>query len=107
MTTELQDKAWFALPEEFNEEVKKYYGTLHEQYKDYDGLHLENAKSKVQERIVTLEYLFNKHNLTPDTEYTNAHPCKESESKRMCLRHETKVCNLCHKCDIEILNPRY
>lgn len=68
MTKELQDLAWSLLPKEFKEEVKKYYCTLQEQYKDYDGLHFQNAKAKVQERIVTVEYFFGKHNLTSDTE---------------------------------------
>lgn len=27
--------------------------------------------------------------------------------KRMCLRDKQKICNLCHKCDIDISNPRY
>ena len=68
MNKELQDIAWSVLPKEFKEEVKKYYKTLHEQYIDYAGLHLENAKAKVQERIVTLEYFFGIHNLTSDAE---------------------------------------
>ena len=68
MNKYLQDLAWSVLPKEFKEEVKKYYRTLHEQYKDYDGLHLENAKAKVQERIVTLEYSFGIDNLTSDAE---------------------------------------
>lgn len=66
MNKELQDLAWAALPKEFREEVKKYYRTLHEQYKEYDGLHFETAIAKVQERIVTLEYFFGGHNLTSD-----------------------------------------
>lgn len=68
MNKELQDLAWAALPKEFREEVKKYYRTLHEQYKEYDGLHFETAIAKVQERIVTLEYFFGGHNLTSDAE---------------------------------------
>lgn len=68
MNEKLQDLAWSVLPKEFKEEVKKYYRTLHEQYKDYDGLHFETAKAKVQERIVALQYFFGPHNLTSDAE---------------------------------------
>lgn len=68
MTKELQDLAWSVLPKEFKEEVKKYYHTLHEQYLDYAGLHFDNAKAKVKERIVTLEHFFGVHNLTSDAE---------------------------------------
>lgn len=68
MNEKLQDLAWSVLPKEFKEEVKKYYRTLHEQYKDYDGLHFETAKAKVQERIVALQYSFGPHNLTSDAE---------------------------------------
>lgn len=64
----LQDLVWAVLPKEFKEEVKKYYRTLHEQYKEYDGLHFETAIAKVQERIVTIEYFFGGHNLTSDAE---------------------------------------
>ena len=28
------------------------------------------------------------------------------EAKRMCLRDKSKVCDLCHECDIDISNPR-
>lgn len=27
--------------------------------------------------------------------------------KNMCLKDKTKVCNLCHKCDVSVLNPNY
>ena len=27
--------------------------------------------------------------------------------KVMCLRDKTKVCNLCHECDVDVLNPYY
>lgn len=30
---------------------------------------------------------------------------EKSEKKRVCLRDRTKVCNLCHECDIDISNP--
>lgn len=68
MDKTLQDLAWSVLPKEFKEEVKKYYQTLQDQYKDFDRLHLENAKAKVQERIVILKYFFGYHNLTSDAE---------------------------------------
>lgn len=68
MDKKLQDLVWPLLPKEFKKEVKKYYHTLHEQYIDYAGFHLENAKAKVQERITTLEYFFGIHNLTSDLE---------------------------------------
>ena len=69
MNKELQDHVWkHCLPKEFKEEVKKYYRTLHEQYKDYDGLNFVNAKAKVKERVVTLQYFFGEHNLTSDAE---------------------------------------
>lgn len=56
------------MPREFREAAKKYYHTLHEQYKDYEGLHFQNAKAKVQERMVTLNYFFGLHNLSSDAE---------------------------------------
>lgn len=68
MDKTLQDHVWPILPKEFKEEVKKYYQTLHEQHKEYDRLHFDNARAKVQERIVTLEYFFGIHNLTSDAE---------------------------------------
>lgn len=30
-----------------------------------------------------------------------------TESKMMCLRDKTKICNLCHDCDVYVLNPYY
>ena len=27
--------------------------------------------------------------------------------KTMCLRDKSKVCNLCHECDVSVLNPSY
>ena len=29
------------------------------------------------------------------------------EKKSMCHKDKTKVCNLCHKCDVDVLNPNY
>lgn len=29
----------------------------------------------------------------------------KKESKTMCLRDKTKVCDLCHECDVYMLNP--
>lgn len=31
----------------------------------------------------------------------------KAKSKTMCLRDKTKVCNLCHECDVDVLNPSY
>lgn len=28
-------------------------------------------------------------------------------TKSMCLRNKSKVCNLCHECDVSVLNPSY
>lgn len=29
------------------------------------------------------------------------------KSKSMCVKDKTKQCNLCHECDIDVLNPNY
>lgn len=29
------------------------------------------------------------------------------KEKSMCLKHKDKVCNLCHECDVDVLNPSY
>lgn len=29
------------------------------------------------------------------------------KTKSICLKDKTKVCNLCHECDIDVLNPNY
>lgn len=68
MDKTLQDLAWSILPKEFKGEVKKYYQTLREQHKEYDKLHFDNARAKVQERIVTLEYFFGERNINSDAE---------------------------------------
>ena len=31
----------------------------------------------------------------------------KEKSKAMCLKNKTKVCNLCHECDVDVLNPSY
>lgn len=31
----------------------------------------------------------------------------KTESKATCLRDKEKICNQCHECDIEVLNPNY
>lgn len=31
----------------------------------------------------------------------------KANSKAMCLRDKTKKCNLCHECDVYVLNPSY
>lgn len=32
---------------------------------------------------------------------------KKEYHKNMCLRDKTKVCNLCHECDVNVMNPSY
>ena len=32
---------------------------------------------------------------------------KIRNSRAMCLRDKTKTCNLCHECDVNVLNPNY
>lgn len=27
--------------------------------------------------------------------------------KNVCFKDKTKVCNLCHECDVDVLNPNY
>lgn len=29
----------------------------------------------------------------------------KGRNRRMCLRDRSKVCNLCHDCDVDVLNP--
>lgn len=31
----------------------------------------------------------------------------KSKPKHMCLRDKSKVCNQCHECDVDVLNPSY
>ena len=45
-------------------------------------------------------------NLSPVTPYSR-NKVREKKSKRMCLRDRSKVCDLCHECDIDISQPRY
>lgn len=68
MTKEQQDLTWKCLPKEVRKEIKEYYQILCNQKEEYINLHFENACSKVQERMVTLEYLFDKDNITSNTE---------------------------------------
>lgn len=84
MNKELIDRAWACLPAEFCREVKKYYRILHEQYKEYDGLHFETAKAKVQERIVALQYFFGLHNLTSDA---------DGEDEMLCVSRKEVIRN--------------
>lgn len=37
-------------------------------------------------------------------EYANGN---KKSSKLTCLRDKNKICNLCHECDVDILNPIY
>ncbi|MCU6767372.1 hypothetical protein OCV73_00145 [Barnesiella propionica] len=31
----------------------------------------------------------------------------KAKSKAVCLRDKDKICNLCHECDVNVLNPNY
>lgn len=31
----------------------------------------------------------------------------KEKPKAMCLRDKTKICDLCHECDVYVLNPNY
>lgn len=31
----------------------------------------------------------------------------KEKPKKMCLRDKSNVCNLCHECDVSVLNPSY
>lgn len=31
----------------------------------------------------------------------------KAQPRSMCLKDKTKVCNLCHDCDVDVLNPNY
>lgn len=31
----------------------------------------------------------------------------KEKDKSMCLKDKTKACNLCHECDINVMNPNY
>ena len=44
--------------------------------------------------------------LSPVTPYSR-NKVREKKPKRMCLRDKSKVCELCHECDIDISQPRY
>lgn len=63
MDKNLQNKVWKILPDEYKEEVKKYYSILKDQYADNKKLHFDNAAAKVQERVVTLDYFFGIDNI--------------------------------------------
>lgn len=32
---------------------------------------------------------------------------RKQSKKNMCLKNKTKICNLCHDCDVYVLNPNY
>lgn len=32
---------------------------------------------------------------------------KTGKSRRMCIKDRSKICLLCHECDVDVLNPRY
>ncbi|WP_099465162.1 hypothetical protein [Parabacteroides provencensis] len=31
----------------------------------------------------------------------------KERSKVICLKDKNKVCNLCHECDVDVMNPNY
>lgn len=31
----------------------------------------------------------------------------QNQKETMCIKDKTKVCDLCHECDVSILNPNY
>ena len=66
MNTELQNKVWSILPDEFKEEVKDCYKTVKAQYRE--NFHLELEAALIRERIIMLEYFFGILNLTSDEE---------------------------------------
>lgn len=86
MTKELQDLVWSILPKEFKEEVKKVYQKLQEQRKECDRLHFDNARAKVQERIVILQYFFGEHNLTSDAEGEEMLTCEKNRVQQQYKR---------------------
>ena len=51
-----------------------------------------NLFCKVMEAISNVEKEWNDKIINPKT---------------MCLRDKTKICNLCHDCDVYVLNPDY
>lgn len=42
-----------------------------------------------------------------DEEPTEVELVKKGKAKSMCLKDKAKVCNLCHECDVYVLNPSY
>ena len=73
MNKQLIDSAWSALPAEFKEEVKKYYQTLKDQYKDYsskDSLSNEECDrcNALREKMALHQMYFGYYNLTSDAE---------------------------------------
>ena len=75
MNTELQNKAWSALPKEFKEEVKKLY---REFTFTREGYYVE---------------LFGLHNLTSDSEKLSEPKPTEPEEKSRNLSQETANCD--------------
>lgn len=64
MNKELQDKAWAVLPNEFREEVKKFYKECNKEVDDVKTI----CYSKCFHHIELLVRFFGEHNLTSDVE---------------------------------------
>lgn len=59
----------------------------------------------------TCDYCILPPNLFPDVSWRDENPTEvkliTKRNKNMCIRDSTKVCNLCHECDVYVLNPNY
>ena len=89
MTTEEITK----LAEEYAEEVTKDMAkTL-----DESSCLLNETKRATKEYITNfMQWILRTHRIV-----------ERRKKKRMCLRDRSKVCDLCHECDIDISQPRY
>ena len=56
---------------------------------------LLSIEAKTDEAVNVIQWLSARYRIVPKI------------NKRMCLRDKSKVCDLCHKCDIDISQPRY
>lgn len=62
----------------------------------------------------TTDYFRLSPKLFPDVKWEDEEPTKVElvksriqRHKSMCINDKTKVCNLCHECDVDVLNPSY
>lgn len=59
----------------------------------------------------TCDYCILPPNLFPNVSWSDENPTEVKlvmkRNKNMCIRDRTKVCNLCHECDVYVLNPNY